>query len=234
MNVLNFLIKKRNILISLLSLLILLFHYNSIQSLMKAIEVEKDKRENLISNVIVDNINYNLSFLRSIFIDFEEVTSVESKKPITKELDNEFLQDVESRLDLNYYYEKLPSSIYNNIILPDQNNRSFLILGKSIHVRYSSSLSTNSEAKTPLKITPVSLLSLNFYQLDSQKNRYFHLVKVPFPALNGDVLVFDDITSSAIELKNELQSLVEVSLLLLASYILFATLHNINTIRISS
>ena len=232
MNVLNFLIKKRNILISLLSLLILLFHYNSIQSLMKAIEVEKDKRENLISNVIVNNINYNLSFLRSIFIDFEEVTSVESKKPITKELDNEFLQDVESRLDLNYYYKKLPSSIYNNIILPDQNNRSFLILGKSIHVRYSSSLSTNSEAKTPLKITPVSLLSLNFYQLDSQKNRYFHLVKVPFPALNGDVLVFDDITSSAIELKNELQSLVEVSLLLLASYILFATFaqyqHNTN------
>ena len=232
MNILNFLINKRNILISLLSLLILLFHYNSIQSRVESIEIEKGKRETLISNLIMNNINYNLSFLRSLFINSKEVASIESKEPIVNKLDNDFLQDVESRFNLNYYYEKLPSSNYNNIILPDQNNRYFLILGKSIHVRFSSSLPPYSEEKTQLKITPVSLLSLNFYQLDSHKNRYFHLIKVPFPALNGDVLVFDDITSSAIELKNELQDLVKVLLLLLASYILFATFaqyqHNTN------
>jgi hypothetical protein len=140
MNILNFLINKRNILISLLSLLILLFHYNSIQSRVESIEIEKGKRETLISNLIMNNINYNLSFLRSLFINSKEVASIESKEPIVNKLDNDFLQDVESRFNLNYYYEKLPSSDYNNIILPDQNNRYFLILGKSIHVRFSSSL----------------------------------------------------------------------------------------------
>ncbi len=44
MNILNFLIIKRNILISSLSLLILLFHYNSIHSLVKTIEIEKGKK----------------------------------------------------------------------------------------------------------------------------------------------------------------------------------------------
>ncbi|MEZ9929962.1 GGDEF domain-containing protein [Vibrio sp. 10N.261.46.E12] len=231
MNILNFLIIKRNILISSLSLLILLFHYNSIHSLVKTIEFEKGKREDLISNLIINNIDYNLSFLKKILADLEKSTFLESKESNAGKVGKDFLHDVKSRFNLNYYFEKISPSNAQNIILQDQKNQYYLLSGKPIRIVFSSSLSPDSE-KTYLKVTPVSLLSLDLYQLDSRKNRYFHLIKVPLPVFNGNVLIFDDMTSSAIELKNELQSLVEILLLLLASYILLATFakyqHNTN------
>lgn len=232
MNILNFLIIKRNILISSLSLLILLFHYNSIHSLVRTIEIEKEKREDLISNLIINNIDYNLSFFKNLLADLEKFTFLESKEPNAEKVSKDFLQDLESRFNLNYYFEKIPPSNAQSIILQDQKNQYYLLSGKPIHVVFSSSFSPHSEKTIQLKVTPVSLLSLNLYQLDSQKDRYFHLIKVPLPAFNGNVLIFDDMTSSAIELKNELQSLVEILLLLLASYILLATFaqyqHNTN------
>ncbi|MCG9629551.1 GGDEF domain-containing protein [Vibrio sp. Isolate30] len=232
MNILNFLIIKRNILISSLSLLILLFHYNSIHSLVRTIEIEKEKREDLISNLIINNIDYNLSFFKNLLADLEKFTFLESKEPNAGKVSKDFLQDLESRFKLNYYFEKIPPSNAQSIILQDQKNQYYLLSGKPIHVVFSSSFSPQSEKTIQLKVTPVSLLSLDLYKLDSQKDRYFHLIKVPLPAFNGNVLIFDDMTSSAIELKNELQSLVEILLLLLASYILLATFaqyqHNTN------
>ncbi|WP_434763614.1 GGDEF domain-containing protein [Vibrio fortis] len=232
MNILNFLIIKRNILISSLSLLILLFHYNSIHSLVRTIEIEKEKREDLISNLIINNIDYNLSFFKNLLADLEKFTFLESKEPNAGKVSKDFLQDLESRFKLNYYFEKIPPSNAQSIILQDKKNQYYLLSGKPIHVVFSSSFSPQSEKTIQLKVTPVSLLSLDLYKLDSQKDRYFHLIKVPLPAFNGNVLIFDDMTSSAIELKNELQSLVEILLLLLASYILLATFaqyqHNTN------
>jgi hypothetical protein len=57
-----------------LSLLILLFHYNSIHSLVKTIEIEKGKREDLISNLIINNIDYKLSFIKGLLADLEKST----------------------------------------------------------------------------------------------------------------------------------------------------------------
>ncbi|CDT12523.1 GGDEF domain-containing protein [Vibrio coralliirubri] len=232
MSILNFLITKRNILTSGLSILLLLFHYNGIHNLIRSIEVEKEKRNVLISNLIKNNIDYNLSILRDFITKFETAPALVNKELVAGSIAKDLFQDSESHFNLNHYFEKMPSSEVQNMILQDQNNRYFLLSGNPIHVTFSSSLSPHSEATAQLKVTTVSLLSLNLYQLDSHKNRYFHLIKVPIPVLNGNVLIFDDMTSSAIELKNELQSLVEILLLLLASYILLATFaqyqHNTN------
>jgi len=215
-----------------LSILLLLFHYNSIHELIKSIELEKEKREVLISNIIKNNLDYNLSLLRNFITKFETYPAFVNKELIAGSMAKELMQDVENHFDLNHYFEKMPPSEVQTMILQDQNNRYFLLSGSPIHVTFSSSLSPLSEATEQLKVTSVSLLSLSLYRLDSQKDRYFQLIKVPIPALNGNVLIFDDMTSSVIELKNELQSLVEILLLLLASYILLATFaqyqHNTN------
>jgi diguanylate cyclase (GGDEF)-like protein len=232
MNILNFLVVKRNMLTFGLSILLLLFHYNSIHELIKSIELEKEKREVLISNIIKNNLDYNLSLLRNFITKFETYPAFVNKELIAGSMAKELMQDVENHFDLNHYFEKMPPSEVQTMILQDQNNRYFLLSGSPIHVTFSSSLSPLSEATEQLKVTSVSLLSLSLYRLDSQKDRYFQLIKVPIPALNGNVLIFDDMTSSVIELKNELQSLVEILLLLLASYILLATFaqyqHNTN------
>jgi diguanylate cyclase (GGDEF)-like protein len=232
MNILNFLVVKRNMLTFGLSILLLLFHYNSIHELIKSIELEKEKREVLISNIIKNNLDYNLSLLRDFITKFETDPAFVNKELIAGSMAKELMQDVENHFDLNHYFEKMPPSEVQTMILQDQNNRYFLLSGSPIHVTFSSSLSPLSEATEQLKVTSVSLLSLSLYRLDSQKDRYFQLIKVPIPALNGNVLIFDDMTSSVIELKNELQSLVEILLLLLASYILLATFaqyqHNTN------
>ncbi|UPR53914.1 GGDEF domain-containing protein [Vibrio cyclitrophicus] len=231
MRILDFLITKRNILTSGLILTILLIHYNSIHSLVSSIEIEREKREVLISNIIRNNIDYNLSLLRDFITKLETASALLNKELVAGSITKDIFQDSESHFNLNHYFEKMPPSEVQNIILQDQNNRYFLLSGSPIHVTFSSSLSPDSE-KIYLKVTPLSLLSLDLYQLDSQKNRYFHLIKVQLPVFNGNVLIFDDMTSSAIELKNELQSLVEILLLLLASYILLATFahyqHNTN------
>ncbi|MCG9543719.1 GGDEF domain-containing protein [Vibrio sp. Isolate33] len=233
MSVLNFLVIKRNILIFGISFLVSCLHYNSISRVVYSIEVEKKKRKELISNLIENNVEYNLSIFKEIITSFEENPILESKTLFTGRVGQALLQEVKNRFTLNYHFAKMPISSARNIILHDRNNQFFLLSGDPIRVSFSSSSPLNSEVTPQLKVTPISLLSLNLHQLDTQKNRYFHLIKVPLPALDGNVLVFDDVTSSVIQLKNEMQSLLEVLLLILASYILLATFaqyqHNTNT-----
>lgn len=80
MSILNFLITKRNILTSGLSILLLLFHYNGIHNLIRSIEVEKEKRDVLISNLIKNNIDYNLSLLRDFITKFETAPALVNKE----------------------------------------------------------------------------------------------------------------------------------------------------------
>lgn len=232
MSVLSFLIIKRNVLIFGISFLVSCLHYDSISRVVDSIEVEKKKRADLISNLIKYNVEYNLSIFKEIITAFEKDPTLESKTLLTGRVGKALLQEARNRFILNYHFSKTPISSAKNILLQDRNNRFFLLSGDPIHVSFSSSAPLSSEVTPQLNVTPISLLSLNLHRLDSQKNRYFHLIKVPLPALDGNVLVFDDVTSSVIELKNEMQSLLEILLLILASYILLATFaqyqHNTN------
>ena len=279
MNMLNFVIKQRHIIMVVLCIFLCLIHFHDILKLSKIIEREQKQRSELINFFIQRNMSHTISILNTAIraLDLNQSTEnhpiqySQSIEPFTVEdrskiaeifdvphdshqlssmlnhgtvlwglsfnqpsngidliggrIERNPMRYKEIRLKLNHYFESFYTSNNHRVLLKNSKGEYFLPSGEKVQLNFTGSMPNQMISDIPrqLNISTITLLTLTFYQLDSEKFRYFNMIKTFVPNINASVIIFDDMTSSLIELKHALHRLVEMLMLLLVGYVLLAT-----------
>ncbi|WP_299138218.1 GGDEF domain-containing protein [uncultured Vibrio sp.] len=134
----------------------------------------------------------------------------------------------ETHFDLMPYFPRINSGSNTILIIETEHQELFMPSGEPANMTFASKTnrSSNSNSSTQLDAEPTfhftetHLGNLPFFQLNSDDNRYFHLIIVPLPQLNAKLLVFDNMTTSVIEIIRSQKNLIEIFLLLGLIYVL--------------
>ncbi|MEZ8862197.1 GGDEF domain-containing protein [Vibrio sp. 10N.247.311.51] len=128
----------------------------------------------------------------------------------------------ETHFDLMPYFPKINSGWNTIIMIENEKKEVFMPSGEPAKITFTNNLirSDQVDADSTLHFTETHLGNLPFFRLSSDDNRYFHLITVPLPQLNANLLVFDNMTSSVVEIIVSLQNLIEIILLLGLFYVL--------------
>lgn len=137
----------------------------------------------------------------------------------------------ETHFDLMPYFPRINSGSNTILMIETEHQEFFMPSGESANITFanqsnrssnsnSSNSSTQLDAEPTFHFTETHLGNLPFFRLNSDDNRYFHLITVPLPQLNAKLLVFDNMTTSVIEIIRSQKNLIEVILLLGLFYVL--------------
>lgn len=128
----------------------------------------------------------------------------------------------ETHFDLMAYFPKINSGWNTIIMIENEKKEVFMPSGEPAKITFTNNLirADQVDADSTLHFTETHLGNLPFFRLSSDDNRYFHLITVPLPQLNANLLVFDNMTSSVVEIIVSLQNLIEIILLLGLIYVL--------------
>ncbi|MCF7505198.1 GGDEF domain-containing protein [Vibrio sp. L3-7] len=138
---------------------------------------------------------------------------------------------VETRFDLVPYFPRLNFGSNTILMIENEQQEFFMPSGEPANVTFANgqnnSNSSNSsnrvhplETESTLHFTEAFLWNLPFFKLNLDESRYFHLITVPLPQLNAKLLVFDNMTTSVVEIIGALKNLIEIILLLGVVYLL--------------
>ncbi|UXA00788.1 GGDEF domain-containing protein [Vibrio splendidus] len=131
----------------------------------------------------------------------------------------------ETHFDLMPYFPRINSGSNTILMIENEQQEFFMPSGERATVTFANNLDNPNDSNKlgidpALHFTESYLRNLPFFKLNSDDNRYFHLITVPIPQLNAKLLVFDNMTTSVIEITRALQNLIEIILLLGLVYLL--------------
>ncbi|MGI9886297.1 GGDEF domain-containing protein [Vibrio chagasii] len=148
-------------------------------------------------------------------IDYEQATSQVHLVAGNVQPPNYF----ETHFDLQSYFPHIDSAANTILVIETEQHEFFLPSGEPAGVAFENNHNQWS-ADSTFHFTEMRIGSLPFFRLSTDDDRYFHLITVNLPQLNAKLLVFDNMTTSVVEVISALKNLIEVILILGLLYLL--------------
>ncbi len=132
---------------------------------------------------------------------------------------------LEVTIDLSPHFPALHSDSNTILMIEDQQQRFILPNGKLANVSFENDLIQDDVLRREplLDFEEITKWDLHFFKLNSDQTRFFHVVNIPLPQLKANILVFDNMTSSAVKLSGSVNGFIEVLALLGLGYLLMQT-----------